>query len=1560
MERISQQQINHGMFCKSFITQSGQKLLVTKIFQEPSFSVAPYILMLDYYRQQLSRAPHCMAYIAWQIADQNVYLIRPHLFGTVLTHQNDKIYSAYQMIVALRETHMLGLVHGDVKLSNFLLTQTGEVILTDFAPFKPGVVEDKDQVFMSYFFNTPRSPERISQSDVREFVMSQQETDVFELGLALVELFNRRLTKSEVLELYNGSLQNIGELPQQFKELVTKMLNKDPKQRPKLAELQLEQLFPQMIYKLLNIRNQFNESADNNVKVLEIALDCVLAQADKKCYNCKTGTKNQKLYDEQYFIVQKSACDKKFPPEYKEETAAFKMNVADANSQDSLVFLINYFVHFLQSDLLEENVVLATKQIALAFSYLDEAHSQQVLPNLMQLLNQTLHEQHLLEMFTFVFNCLPVISGQYIYAPFYAFCRYFLLVDDWFKCANELIQSIRKPGNFRFNRTLKTETSIPLIKLCKCIGLFTSALLRLNKSTTLREIYSEIFIYAQDSIISLVLQHNKEIDSTEVLLASFLMRIRTVYDDLSDIVGRLVILLNPKNDRVFQTFLRYSGQHQFILKGWEQKLNLKTFLDDIQKLVLVTPLVQQNQISTHFLMKMCVNLIDQMCETFFDSANYCNFRFINCDFLAYIMGHISNNEDNFIKINHTFIKILQNKFSSKMTMMLRQMGIQGDIRNNKIECRIEGEKQTELMNFLGQVQISKQKSALNVDIVVSNTQLTIQFYPQILTLQQIKKQKDTLAWLLNMRTQFLTFFNSIKNEERTITKSIRYQNMFDQPVAIMNNIPNQTITFSALCQHYAQLGKINNYKPINAKSLAVKLMYPENQIPGQHFETNFDKQLPYYFVNEILNQCLLNPSISQDIMTQEKTLEKMQQLQTHFQKQSLFQFLQNRQAKTIEDVKDLVQAQNKISVQYSNDFLFYHQAVLENVSQQILTVYSSWRNSSNFTKGAKELTVQQEYLVLSQSSLWTFLQTIIQNCSLVNKISTRQFDIPDECCYAKIYQQQMLSQCHCAHLYKSHYLFIGTDQRLSIYYQPVNDDGREIAVLLGKLRLGQNTRLSGLDSMLTEYMNVLSKESETLEKSPDQQIGIVHWQSKLFEMRYFNVLLQGLIDKPLAVLPFGSKITNISSNAETIIVSTTTGTYVFNINIDQLVIRALDAYCAQPQNADRFAFKFCDPGVQEIEYSFFTSAQMQTLQQVQPKIISVNNISIPVERLQTFYLDQSQNKHLQYNVCALCQDQTQSIFIPKRVDIFSFIEQQNFILSALRRRSENQLEHSHVIKLIGGLQVPEVIISKAYENLYLIVTRHSVIISHLNGIILKQRDFDMSITAANFNCSRLILTLQKQYIVDVSLIDFSIKVLFETQDVTNAQVIRFPSIIRRHNLLYQLELDPNADLFLVMNSTQITILHGENTILEIRFQTAVKPTVVLQTGELLMCGWADGSLVLITSGQKDIYVKSLPLRSHAKNPIRVLNQQQLDTCFYPGAGFDGHQTVWSNQQGTEILLWKRNNMSGKLKNGNQWRDEIGLIEAGVHIAEITQILELNGRILTIDLTGKSIWWVKGK
>lgn len=147
---------------------------------------------------------------------------------------------------ALDVAHKRGVIHGDVKPANILITADGRVKLTDFGMARVAKREARDSALLG----TPAywCPEQIMgrPQDAR--------SDIFSLGVVLYEIITgaRPFDADSLQGICNRVLSSIPNavsqlqpsIPAAFDEIVSSCLAKNPDQRTPAAEVLAQQLFP--------------------------------------------------------------------------------------------------------------------------------------------------------------------------------------------------------------------------------------------------------------------------------------------------------------------------------------------------------------------------------------------------------------------------------------------------------------------------------------------------------------------------------------------------------------------------------------------------------------------------------------------------------------------------------------------------------------------------------------------------------------------------------------------------------------------------------------------------------------------------------------------------------------------------------------------------------------------------------------------------------------------------------------------------------------------------------------------------------------------------------------------------------------------------------------------------------------------------------------------------------------------------------------------------------------------------------------------------------------------
>lgn len=152
-----------------------------------------------------------------------------------------------QLCSALSYAHDRGIIHRDVKPSNLLLTKSGQLKLSDFGlVYITGATKlTRDGMTLGSLRYMP--PERFHNEDPAD-----ARTDLYSMGCVLYEMISGQVpvdgeTPAEILhESLKGTAQRLSALkpdcPAEIDELVTQLLQKEPKDRPATAAIVAKKL----------------------------------------------------------------------------------------------------------------------------------------------------------------------------------------------------------------------------------------------------------------------------------------------------------------------------------------------------------------------------------------------------------------------------------------------------------------------------------------------------------------------------------------------------------------------------------------------------------------------------------------------------------------------------------------------------------------------------------------------------------------------------------------------------------------------------------------------------------------------------------------------------------------------------------------------------------------------------------------------------------------------------------------------------------------------------------------------------------------------------------------------------------------------------------------------------------------------------------------------------------------------------------------------------------------------------------------------------------------------
>jgi phosphoinositide-3-kinase regulatory subunit 4 len=283
--------IGTSRFLKTVKAQDPDGAIVVKIFIKPSeeMGLSRWHQVIQGYKRRLSDVPSALSYTKIIETDRAGYLIRQFIKTNVydristrpFLEEIEKKWIVFQLLNTLSECHERGVVHGDIKTENVLVTSWNWALLSDFAPFKPIYLPEDNPGSFSFYFDTSQrrtcylAPERfigtgevIPQNDT-----VTSEMDIFSLGCVIAEIFLEGtpiLTLSELYKYRKGDFQPdlSGIQDAELRELVTSMISLNPSKRLSAKEY-LEKykgtIFPVNFYNFIyEYFKSFNEEIPYN------------------------------------------------------------------------------------------------------------------------------------------------------------------------------------------------------------------------------------------------------------------------------------------------------------------------------------------------------------------------------------------------------------------------------------------------------------------------------------------------------------------------------------------------------------------------------------------------------------------------------------------------------------------------------------------------------------------------------------------------------------------------------------------------------------------------------------------------------------------------------------------------------------------------------------------------------------------------------------------------------------------------------------------------------------------------------------------------------------------------------------------------------------------------------------------------------------------------------------------------------------------------------------------------------------------------------------------------
>ena len=197
-------------------------------------------------RHKLNLVPQVRPYLHSSLRERMI--ARPFL--TTI----EKKWLTYQLLNALTQCHRAGVVHGDIKSNNVLVTSWNWLVLTDFTGLKPTYLPEDNPADLSFFFDDDYdrrcyvAPERFYDGKTAEAARPKGECtpamDMFSTGCVTAELFldgGSLFQISQLLAYRKGDYEPSAALSklddEHIRDMVSRMIGLSPSSRPDVSSL---------------------------------------------------------------------------------------------------------------------------------------------------------------------------------------------------------------------------------------------------------------------------------------------------------------------------------------------------------------------------------------------------------------------------------------------------------------------------------------------------------------------------------------------------------------------------------------------------------------------------------------------------------------------------------------------------------------------------------------------------------------------------------------------------------------------------------------------------------------------------------------------------------------------------------------------------------------------------------------------------------------------------------------------------------------------------------------------------------------------------------------------------------------------------------------------------------------------------------------------------------------------------------------------------------------------------------------------------------------------------
>ena len=186
------------------------------------------------------------------------YNLKERMYKLPYLTYTEKLWIIFQLLFAVSELHERGIIHGDIKLENIMLTSNGSLFLTDIASYKSAYIPIDNSMVYTYYFGSMKgslktcnvAPERFIEKNATTPEKSTDTStssktfkmDIFSLGCVIAELLLEEylFDYTKLLEYKNGKVDISNTLLKiqdiNLRELISNMLKVDPSERISLSE----------------------------------------------------------------------------------------------------------------------------------------------------------------------------------------------------------------------------------------------------------------------------------------------------------------------------------------------------------------------------------------------------------------------------------------------------------------------------------------------------------------------------------------------------------------------------------------------------------------------------------------------------------------------------------------------------------------------------------------------------------------------------------------------------------------------------------------------------------------------------------------------------------------------------------------------------------------------------------------------------------------------------------------------------------------------------------------------------------------------------------------------------------------------------------------------------------------------------------------------------------------------------------------------------------------------------------------------------------------------------